>query len=266
MAILEESNDGTGKIVTLAIRDIAGEKADLDRNIYRCSVKNKEKYAWLVSYYYTDILISSNKNIKSKIEEPLKKIYKILNTCIKNDPVFLKSLSPINMKSSFPPIIKEMCARSAIFNVGPMAAVAGTVNEYLASYLQKHCDILIIENGGDTYIKAGRDLNIGIYVKNPDFKDRIALKINSENMPCGLCSSSGTFGHSFSMGKCDLAVVLAKSTITADAAATAFANSISREEDISGSITYFKKFEDIKGLLAIKDKKIGAWGAIEFLP
>jgi uncharacterized protein len=265
MAILEENKSSADKAVLLAIRNIAGKKIDLDRNIYRCSVKNKEKYAWLVSYYYTDILISSNKNIKSKIEKPLKKIYEILNACIKSNPSFLKSLSPIKIQSSFPPIIKEMCTRSAVFNVGPMAAVAGTVNEYLASYLQKYCDILIIENGGDTYIKAERDLNIGIYVKNADFKDKIALKINANNMPCGLCSSSGTFGHSFSMGKCDLAVVCAKSTITADAAATAFANSISCEDDIAGSITYFKKFEDIKGLLAIKDKKIGAWGDIEFL-
>jgi hypothetical protein len=67
------------------------------------------------------------------------------------------------------------------------------------------------------------------------------------------------------MGKCDLAIVLAKSTITSDAAATAFANSILCEDDISGSIAYFKGFEDIKGLLAIKNKRIGAWGNIELL-
>ena len=266
MAILEKSNDSVDKAGLLTIREITGEKIDLDRSIYRCCVKNKEKYAWLFSYYYTDILISSNKNVKSRIEKPLKKIYEILNVCIKNEPSFLKSLSPIRIKPSFPPVIKEMCAKSAEFNVGPMAAVAGTVNEYLASYLQKYCDILIIENGGDIYIKAERDINVGIYVKNPNFKNRIALRVNAKNMPCGLCSSSGTFGHSFSMGKCDLAIVLAKSAITADAAATALANSISCEDDIPGSIAYFKGFEEIKGLLAIKDKKIGAWGSIEFLP
>jgi len=265
MAILEESNYSIDKAGLLTIRDITGEKIDLDRSIYRCCVKNKEKYAWLVSYYYTDILISSNKNIKSRIEKPLKKIYEILNVCIKNESSFLKSLSPIRIKPYFPEIIKEMCAKSAVFKVGPMAAVAGTVNEYLASCLQKYCDILIIENGGDIYIKAERDLNVGIYVKNPNFKDRVALRVNAKNMPCGLCSSSGTFGHSFSMGKCDLAVVLAKSAITADAAVTAFANRISCEDDISGSIAYFKGFEEIKGLLAIKNKRIGAWGAIEFL-
>jgi len=266
MAILEKSNDSIDKAGLLTIRDISGEKIDLDRRIYRCCIKSKEKYAWLVSYYYTDILISSNKNLKSRIEKPLKKIYEIFNVCIKNEPSFLKSLSPIRIKPSFPEIIKEMCTKSAEFNVGPMAAVAGTVNAYLASHLQKYCDILIIENGGDIYIKADRDLNVGIYVKNPNFKDRVALRINAKNMPCGLCSSSGTFGHSFSMGKCDLAVVLAKSAITADAAATAFANSISCEDDIPDSITYFKGFEDIKGLLAIKNKRIGAWGTIEFLP
>jgi len=265
MAILAGSNGSIDKAGLLKIRDIIPDQIYLDRSNYRCCVKNKEKYAWMVSYYYTDILISSNKNIKDRIEKPLKKIYEILDICIKNEPYFLKSLSPIRIKPSFPPVIKEMCAKSAVFNVGPMAAVAGTVNEYLASNLQKYCDILIIENGGDTYVKAGRDINVGIYVKNPNFKDRIAIKINAKNMPCGLCSSSGTFGHSFSMGKCDLAVVLAKSAITADAAATAFANSISLEDDIPGRIDYFKRLEDIKGLLAIKNKRIGVWGAIEFL-
>jgi len=265
MAILEGSNGGIDKAGSLKIRGIVPEKIDVERDIYRCSIRNKEKYAWLVSYYYTNILVSSNKNIKGRIEKPLKKVYEILDACIENDPSFLKSLSPIVIKPYFPDIIKEMCTRSAVFNVGPMAAVAGTVNTFLASYLQKYCDNLIIENGGDIYIKAERDLNAGIYVKNPNFKNRVAIRIDEKDMPCGLCSSSGTFGHSFSMGKCDLAVVLAKSAITADAAATAFANSISCENDIPDSIDRFKEFEDIKGLLAIKNKRIGAWGNIEFL-
>ena len=88
MAILEESNDSIDKAGLLTIRDITGEKVDLDRSIYRCSATNEEKYAWLVSYYYTDILISSNNDIKSKIEKPLREIYPVL----RENPVALEIL------------------------------------------------------------------------------------------------------------------------------------------------------------------------------
>ena len=150
-----------------------------------------------------------------------------------------------------------MCRKAAIFNVGPMATVAGAVCEYLASNLLKYCSYLIIENGGDVYIKSKKDINVGVYLKNKYFKDKIDLKVKAKDTPCGLCSSSGSFGHSLSMGKSDLVVTLAKSAISSDGAATAVANSIGSSNDISRSINHYKKFNDIKGILIVKDDKLG---------
>jgi len=239
--------------------------SDLDRNIYRNNVKSREKYLWKVVYKYSDLLISSDKNIIKLAEESLKEIYRYLYKCFKEDPAFLKSLSPVALKPGYPEIIKKMCMLSAEFNVGPMAAVAGTVNEFLAEKLNKYCGSLIIENGGDLYVKSKKDLTLGIHVKNAYFKDSLSLRIKAANMPCGVCSSSGTFGHSLSLGKCDLALVLSKSAITADAAATAAANSITCKDDILTSIEHFKTYRDIEGLLLIKDDKIGLWGRIELI-
>jgi uncharacterized protein len=243
----------------------SSSRPDLDRNIYRNNVKTREKYLWKVVYKYSDLLISSNKNIIKLVEEPLKEIYRHLHKCFKEDPAFLKSLSPVVLKPGYPEIIKKMCMLSADFNVGPMAAVAGTINEFLAEKLNKYCGSLIIENGGDLYLRLKKDLVLGIYVKNNFFKDSISLRIKAENMPCGVCSSSGTFGHSLSLGKCDLAMVLSKSAIAADAAATAVANSITCKDDILTSIEHFKNHRDIEGLLLIKDDKIGLWGSIELI-
>ena len=184
--------------------------ADSDRDIYRKNVKTGEKYHWKISYQYSDLLVSSDKNIVGLIKEPLKEIYSFLNGCFKEDPSFLKSLSPVKIRPGYPEIIKKMCLLSAEFNVGPMAAVAGTVNEFLAEKLNKHCGNLIIENGGDLYLKSKKDRILGIYVKNDYFKDGISIKIKASGMPCGVCASSGTFGHSLSLGKCDLAVVVAR--------------------------------------------------------
>jgi hypothetical protein len=237
--------------------------SDSDRNIYRNNVQTREKYNWKIKYHYSDLLLSSDKNIVSLTKEPLKEIYCYLHRCFKEDHAFLKSLSPVSIKPGYPEIIKKMCLLSAEFNVGPMAAVAGTVNEFLAEKMNQYCGSLIIENGGDLYLRSKKDRILGIYVKNKYFKDGISIRIKSENMPCGVCASSGTFGHSLSLGKCDLAVVLSKSAITADAAATAVANSISCKDDLLKSIEHFRNCRGIDGLLLIKEDQIGLWGNIE---
>ncbi len=239
---------------------------DLDKSVYRRKIRNREKYNWRVVYKYSDILISSDSYVKDKIEKPLKEFYKLLELCIKRDPSFLKSLSPVKSKSYFPEIIKEMCDKSNIFNVGPMATVAGAVCEYLAANLSRCCSQLTIENGGDVYLKSKRDINAGAYLKNKYFKDKINLKIRKENTPCGLCSSSGKFGHSLSMGRSDLVVVLSGSAISADGAATAIANRISNSDDIPRTIDHYKKLNDVKGILIVKDSKVGIWGNLELVP
>jgi uncharacterized protein len=249
----------------ISVENSSGLVPDSDRSIYRNNVKSGEKYHWKIKYQYSDLLLSSDKNIAGLIEGPLKEIYFYLHKCFKEDPTFLRSLSPVSIKPGYPEIIKKMCLLSAGFNVGPMAAVAGTVNEFLAEKVNKYCGTLIIENGGDLYLRSKKDRILGIYVKNKYFKDSISIKIKSGNMPCGVCASSGTFGHSLSLGKCDIAVVLSKSAITADAAATAVANSISCKDDILKSIENFKGRPNIDGLLLIKEDQIGVWGNIELV-
>ena len=45
--------------------------------------------------------------------------------------------------------------------------------------------------------------------------------------------------------------------ITADAAATAIANTINSEEDIDEAITRFSQYKEVDGLIIIKNKRIG---------
>jgi len=245
------------------IKKLFAGKLDLDKSIYRNRVKYKERYNWRIVYKYSDLLVSCNKDIRLRLEKLVKEIYGFLESCIKKEPVFEKSLVPLEIREYFPPIIKRMCRKAAIFNVGPMATVAGAVCDYIASGLDRHCRRLIIENGGDIFIKSNRDVDIGIYLKNKYFADKICLKIKAGDTPCGICSSSGIFGHSLSMGCSDLVVVLAKSTISADGAATSIANKINTTEDINKTITEYKNIKDITGILVVKDDKLGVWGNVE---
>jgi ApbE superfamily uncharacterized protein (UPF0280 family) len=236
---------------------------NLNTNIYRGLVSSGEKYHWHFIFRHSDLLISADTDVGSGIEKILTEIYSKLEYVIEHDRKFKDSLLPVRVKSFYPAEIKRMCLLSSEFSVGPMAAVAGLVNDFIAEKLQDFCRSLIIENGGDVFIRSDRDIRTGLFIKNPFFKDRIVLKIDKKYLPCGLCSSSGTFGHSLSLGKCDLAVVMSDSATSADAAATAVANSVSNEEDVQKSLEHFSTFDSIKGLVIVKDKKIGIWGNLE---
>jgi len=232
---------------------------------YRTRVSLKNRFSWIVKYRFSDIFISSDKDIHDKIASSITSFYKDIDKVIESDKPFARSLRPLKAKKYYPEIIKKMCHASSIFDVGPMASVAGAVCEYLAKDLAGYYDELIIENGGDTLMITDKDPSIGLYVKNKYFDDSIGLKVTSKEKKVSVCSSSSTFGHSYSEGKCDLAAAFSSSAIYADSAATSIANKTKEIKDIKKNIKYFSGFEGISGIVIIKENKIGIWGDVELL-
>jgi len=94
-----------------------------------------------------------------------------------------------------------MCYAANVFRVGPMAGVAGAICDSIAKSIADSCRFLMIENGGDAYIKSSMPVKIGLYSSNRYFSDKLNIKINAGQTPCGVCSSSGSMGHSLSLGK-----------------------------------------------------------------
>ncbi len=238
----------------------------LDKDEYRVLVSGNAKYSWKITYKYSDLYISSDNDILDKIKEKILSFYEIVEDTISKNPLFEKSLNPIQVHDCCVSLIKEMCSSSAKFNVGPMASVAGALCEYIAKDIDKKTKYLVIENGGDIYLRANKDINIGVFLKSKYFnKNDLIFKLKKEYLPCGIASSSGTFGHSLSLGKSDLVVVIAKNAMIADSAATSIGNRINTKDDIEKTINHFKNYEEILGLIIIKDDKIGLYGIIELV-
>ena len=235
----------------------------ISKDDYRILVDSRCKYSWKVKYKHSDLMIISDKDISSKIIPALADFYIIIEKFSENNPSFARTFNPFAPGSDSPGIIKKMCLKSALFNVGPMASVAGAACEYLAGMLARNNPYLAIENGGDIYIKSVNDITVGLFVKNIFFKDSLKIKIRKKFLPCGIAASSGTLGHSTSLGKADLAAVVSRSAILADSAATAACNMIKTKDDIEKAIDHFKDFKEIEGLVFIKDDKIGLYGNIE---
>jgi len=124
----------------------------------------------------------------------------------------------------------------------------------------------IIENGGDIFFNTKKVRTVGIYAGKSPLSNKIAIEIQPHSTPIGICTSSGTVGHSFSFGKADAVIIVSQSAILADAAATAVGNIVKTTDDILKGIEEVKKISGLLGVVIIKDDKMGCWGELKLVP
>ncbi len=230
---------------------------------YRHWVKDKGLVSFNVVVKETDLYIRASRNLKSKALKLVLKYRHMLERYIERYPLFLTSLKPLPSDSNAPRIVKSMLESARKAGVGPMASVAGAIAEFVGTELLPFSPEIIVENGGDIFLKSLVKRIVGIYAGESPLTGKISLEIDGGDTPLGICTSSGTVGHSLSFGKADAVVVLSQSTSLADAAATAIGNLIVQPTDITRGIEFAKGIEGLTGLLIIKDDKMGLWGKIK---
>ena len=215
----------------------------------------------------TDLLISSTQPVEDEALRLVATIRKELETYIQHHPEFLDALTPLGDNPDAPPSVQSMLAAGRQAGVGPMAAVAGTVAEYVGSQLIKSGqEEVIVENGGDIYVHRTRACTIGVYAGQSPLSGRVGIRLAPEQMPCGVCTSSATIGHSLSLGASDAAVVVAPGTPFADALATRLGNEVREgKKGISRGLAVAKEMAGVSGVVLIAGDRIGAWGNIELV-
>lgn len=228
-----------------------------------CRASDLVKYDVVIKE--SELFVMTSVDLRGKAFSALSKYRKDIEEYIRLNPEFLDALGPIEVDKEAPEIVKEMVCNSGRVNVGPMASVAGAIAEYVGNNLLKYCSEVIIENGGDIFMASGKERVIAIYAGKSIFSGKLGIRMVPGMMPAGVCTSSGTVGHSLSFGKADAVVVVSKSAIFADAAATYFANLVKSEKDIGGVIEKSKEFEEIMGIVVIKGDKMGVWGKLELV-
>lgn len=213
----------------------------------------------------SDLFILADSDLNSKSRELLLKYRDQIKKYIKKNPQFQTSLEPLSADESADDIVKKMAADSAKAGVGPMAAVAGAISEFVGLELLEFSKNVIIENGGDIFIKTVAPRKIGIFAGKSKFSNKLAIEISPEKTPLGVCTSSGTVGHSLSFGAADAACIVANSSTLADAFATAVGNIVKTEADVQKAINFVKKNKEISGVVVIIGDKMGIWGDIKII-
>ncbi len=233
--------------------------------VYRHICQPKDLVSFSVAIKETDLFILAEKNLPEHAKKATQTCRGIIEKYIKQKASFLTNLAPIPHDPFAPSIIASMIWAAQKTNVGPMAAVAGAVAEFVGRELLKHCSQVIIENGGDIFLKSSKKRIIRIQAGKSSFNNKIALQIEAEQSPLGICTSSGTVGHSLSFGRADAVVVLSSYTALADAAATAIGNIIQTKDDINPALEKAKTIKGVTGIILIKDDQAGFWGEVKII-
>lgn len=238
--------------------------------VYRKLITHAGLVPTAVRIEETDLHILAQDDVTEKAIDLILQYRAQLEKYILKNPQFSASLDPLKHDKIAPPLIRDMINAGIAAGVGPMAAVAGTIAEYVGKGLvaSGFCEVMI-ENGGDVYLQRNTDCSIAIFAGESPLSYKVGLKIRSAQMPIGICTSSGTVGHSLSLGLADSVTVLSKSTPLADAAATRLGNEVGRSGNakagIQNGLAKAKEIPGIIGVVVVCGELIGALGDVELI-
>ncbi|MCK4748473.1 MAG: UPF0280 family protein, partial [Bacteroidales bacterium] len=177
---------------------------------------NRDRFRFFQSVHHeSDLLIGvrhrdfSRTMVKTALVEQTR-LRKLLMDHIKSSPSFGTSLEPLPYPSSrentldaphLPDEILTMLRSAQQTATGPMSSVAGLFAEKVGRRLigAYGLDEIVVENGGDLFVKNSSDLVSVIHAGTSNLSDKMAFVITPGKW--GICTSSGTIGHSFSRGK-----------------------------------------------------------------
>jgi len=232
---------------------------------YRNWIENHKLASFEVKIGESDLFIRADKSLMPQAQTSLKQQRRLIEDYIREDPEFATTLKAYSVRDAAPSIVCDMAAASCEASVGPMAAVAGAIAEYVGRDLLKYSSQVMVENGGDIFMKTNQLSKIGIFAGKTDYTGKLALEI----LPCkdglGICTSSATVGPSLSLGSADAAIVICDSASLADAWATRLGNMLKAACDIEKVLDFVKQKPNIKGAVLILDDKIGVWGNIKLV-
>lgn len=236
----------------------------MEKRFYRSIIQGADYEKFEVNVEETNLLVIAKRNLEKQIQEEVIRQREILKNFIKENPEFLFSFSPIIVESKHE-IIKLMSKSSVYTKTGPMASVAGAIAEIIGRKFLNLSEELIIENGGDIFLKANRDIIVGIYAGNSPYSMKIGIKLKKRETPYGVATSSGTVGHSISFGDADAVTIVSFSSAFSDGSATYFGNLIKGKIDKELILKELRNFPFIEGVVIIRKKEIFLWGNIEIV-
>lgn len=236
-------------------------KSEYQPRVYRAESGAPDLQAWRLVIGETDLHLQAAQVLVEPSREAAREARAQVEREIARRPEFLTSLAPLPAPADAPPVVAGMYAAGALAGVGPMAAVAGAIAQYVGEALEPLSPEVIVENGGDIFLHTQQERVVAVHAGRSPLSGRVGIVVPAGTRG-GICTSSGTVGHSYSAGQADAAVVLASDAAMADAVASGLGNRVLRPEDAETAVEWALTVPGVWGVLVVIGVTLAASGQV----
>jgi uncharacterized protein len=231
---------------------------------YRDWVKQDDLTTFEVKLRETDLSVRAHSDLRDEALEEVKRVRRDIEVYAETHPGFLQALTSWQDDPSAPEVVRQMLRSTALYGVGPMAAVAGAVAEAVGRKLLEKSPEVIVENGGDIFLRMDRPVKLLLYSgEESPFNRRLVFRIDAPGECRGACTSSARVGPSLSFGETDAVLAVAANAALADAAATGMGNRVLGPEDVTGVLEEEKSRGLLRGAVVTVGGTFGAFGEVQ---
>ena len=214
----------------------------------------------------SDLYVKAHMLLEKQTEELVRKCRGQIEEAIAVRPEFLKSFEPLEEDASDSPVVLRMIRAGKKAGTGPMAAVAGAVAEYVGQGLLRWSPEVIVENGGDIFLKIAEPVIVGLLAGSSPFSGKLGIRVEPTQISLGICTSSATVGPSVSLGRADAATIVSKDAALADAMASALGNRVKKSSDLRPAVEWAMGIAGVEGALVVFGDRMAALGDVELVP
>ena len=237
---------------------------------YRNSFSKERFQSFVVQYGEADLWIgvdpdSFQETMAAVALSVLTRSHDELSAYIGEEPFFRKSLKACPVTEPAPETVRQMAAAGALASIGPMAARAGVFAGLVGNALLEKFAIgeLIVECGGDLFLKLQDSLIVSIFAGESDVSGMIGLEIPGGPTPIGIGTGAGSKGSPMNYGKADAMMIVARETALAGAFAVALGNLIKSPNEVDKVLKRTEVISEIEAAVLVMDDQIGLRGEFE---
>lgn len=237
---------------------------EIHAGVYRQLVTGGDLKRFRVRVEQSDLLISARGLFEEEAYAALHRARAMIVEYAASHGNFYTSLQPLALDDAAPCVVRDMLEAGQAACVGPMAAVAGAVAQYVGEALLPLSEDVIVENGGDIFMSTASPRTLCIVAESAQLGCLSITPALKGEQHFGVCTSSGRLGPSLSLGNADSVTVLARRASTADALATRLCNLLRRRDDVEKILEYSRS-TPAEGVVIVMGDRIGALGALQIV-
>jgi uncharacterized protein len=175
------------------------------------------------------------------------------------NPDFRTSKRPLHLPEDAPAALRRMADVAAHAGVGPMFTFQGALAEFVGTALARTQDEVLVSSGGDHFVIAKRRARLHVHPGVGG--SAISVVVKPELGPQGIYTTTGRQYLPTDTG--DGVVIVASSSVLADAAAAGALAILSKPNSLRAALTYLRRLGGVHGAMVVRGDRVGLAGNLE---